>query len=242
MAQPPVRTDPRDIYHSLCPLPALSPVPHPEEPESVAAQAENEAAYRQLLVYAVLAILLPTEDLENDCLTALVGQILSELIIGNAVANRLSEPWLIWELLILASKTAGRRDSAEDEEPSGQSGGASPAGHRIRSIQALFWTLLQWCFLVASFIRTAFAILVTSRSLPPRASHGAGLRKSVNSKHEMGQASKTPVVTFRCWSAVSNLAEVHVRMPWLCGALSMLQWFGMAGPGRIAGPDGRLDR
>ncbi|SPQ22432.1 e5fcc9b1-a13e-4ac0-b118-a10c82b61714 [Thermothielavioides terrestris] len=255
VAQPPVRTDPREIYHSLCPLPALSPVPRPEDPESVAAQAENEAAYRQLLVSAFLAVLLPTEDLENGCLTALVGQIFSELILGNAVANRLSEPWMVWELLIIASRAAQRRKSAESEDRFGRSSRASSHSRRRFPFQAVFWTVLQWCFLAVSFIRTAVAILRTSSSLPRRGSQGASFRKSagqhessdksiwLSSTSEAGpQSSKLPVLAFRCWSALSNLTEMEERMPWLCGALALLQWIAVMGPGRIAGVDGILDR
>lgn len=254
VTQPPVRADPREIYHSLCPLPALSPVPRPEDPGSVVAQAENEAAYRQLLVYSVLAILLPTEDLENGCLTTLVGQIFSELIIRNAVTNRLSEPWLVWELLIIASRTAGRRETTEVDDRLEPSGGAYRDGRRRFSVQALFWTIMQWCFLAVSFIRTAFAILMMSGSLPRRTSHSASskgvaghgtsqasIRPTRSSKGDQAP-SKTPVLAFRCWSAVSNLAEMDIRMPWLCGALSMLQWIAVTGPGQIAGVDGKLDR
>ncbi|KXX76405.1 PXA domain protein 1 [Madurella mycetomatis] len=249
ITQAPVKTDPREIYHSLCPLPALSPVPRAEDPQTITTQAESEAAYRQLLVQAVLAVLLPTEDLENGCLTALVGQILSELIIGNAVANRLSEPWLVWELLIIASRTLTKR-GATDENASGQSSNGFPGTRSVFSVQALFWTLLQWCFLATSFIRTAFAILMTSHSLPSRASRGTGheVRRDrgvpppANRSETDPQLSNTPVLAFRCWRALSNLAEVDARMPWLCGALSMLQWMATTGPGRIAAVDGKLDR
>ncbi|KAL2129119.1 hypothetical protein VTI74DRAFT_8196 [Chaetomium olivicolor] len=255
IAQPPVKTDPREIYHSLCPLPALSPVPKPEVPESVAVQAENEATYRQLLVSAFLAILLPTEDLENGCLTTLVGQILSELIIGNAVANKLSEPWLIWELLIIASRTARRRKETGDEDSLEQSSNETPSGRGRFSAHALLWTILQWCFLAFSFIRTAFAILMISGSLPPRTSPSAHFHKGAtrhgteqdpvwlaSAPEANQQPSKVPVLGFQCWSAISNLAEMDRRMPWLSGALSMLQWIAVMGPGRIADVDGKLDR
>jgi len=230
----------------------LSPVPRPEDPESVVAQAENETAYRQLLVYSFLAILLPTEDLENGCLTALVGQIFSELIIRNAVASRLSEPWLVWELLIIAARTAGRRKT--DEAGGSLKPSSSPSGHCRRgySLQALFWTAIQWCFLGISFIRATIAILVTARSLPPRASHAPASKGS--GRIEISRASapesrnretlpaKTPVVAFRCWSSISNLAETHIRMPWLSGAFSMLQWVAIAGPALIADVNRKLDR
>ena len=69
----------------------------PDDASKALEQKENEAAYRQLLVHGVLAVLLPTEDLENSCLTALVGQIFSEMIIGNGIGGKASEPWLLWE-------------------------------------------------------------------------------------------------------------------------------------------------
>ncbi|KAK4106549.1 hypothetical protein N658DRAFT_415870 [Parathielavia hyrcaniae] len=254
ITQPPVTADPRGVYHSLCPLPALDPVPRPEDPESVAVQAENEAAYRQLLVHSFLAILLPTEDLENSCLTALVGQILSELILGNALASRLSEPWFIWEFLIIATRMARRRKSVDGEHGLGQSSNGPQHDRRRSSAHALFWTIMHWCFLAVSFIRATFAVLMASVSLPPRSFHGASIKDEAQQppgqvpafrfrpSNADPQPLKTPMLAFRCWSAVSNLAELNLRMPWLHGALSMLQWMAIMGPGRIAGFDGKLDR
>ncbi|KAK0621372.1 PXA domain-containing protein [Bombardia bombarda] len=259
VAQHPVETHPREIYHSLCPLPALSPVPRPEVAGSVVEQAKNEAAYRQLLVHGVLAILLPTEDLENGCLTALVGQIFSELIIGNSVANKLSQPWLIWELLIIVSRIVGKRKAAGSEDGDGNGNGSlsktpqtsapmTPVdGGWASSFQVLFWTAIHWCFLATSYIRVMINILVTSRSLPPRACRSIdGGENTEDSTHHTTEVeamqAKTPILAFRCWSAVSNLIEMDVRMPWLCGALSILQWVAMSRPGRMAGVDGMIDR
>lgn len=106
IVRPPLDANPRHAYHSLWPAPALSPVP--SDAAAAEEQAANESAYRQLLVEGVLAVLLPTEDLENPCLTALVGQILSELIIGGVIARKLSEPWLIWELMALMARGKGQ--------------------------------------------------------------------------------------------------------------------------------------
>lgn len=47
----------------------------------------------------VLAVLLPTEDLQNGCLRALVGEILAEMIVGNVLSNRLCEGWALWEII-----------------------------------------------------------------------------------------------------------------------------------------------
>ncbi|XP_044724281.1 PXA domain-containing protein [Hirsutella rhossiliensis] len=102
-AQPPLAIDPHQAYHSLWPLPLLSPVPDPGDAVTAAEQRENEAAYRQLLVQAVLAVLLPTEDLENPCLTALVGQIFSELIIAGVLVNKAAQPWLVFEAFTVLS-------------------------------------------------------------------------------------------------------------------------------------------
>ncbi|KAK1781564.1 PXA domain-containing protein [Copromyces sp. CBS 386.78] len=259
ITQSPLQTDAREIYHALCPLPALSPVPRSGCPESIAEQAENEAAYRQLLVHAVLAVLLPTEDLQNNCLVALVGQILSELIIGNILANKLSEPWFIWECLSIASNVITRRRSVENEPLLRRKSKVPVQARRsssIQSIQALFWTFIQWIFLAISFVRMAITILVTSHSLPPRLSRSTtayenlaahhttqlDLEKHAGSSDVEPERFKTPVLAFRCWSAISNLIEMDGRMPWLSGTVSMLQWIMMRSPGRLGGVDGSIDR
>ncbi|KAK0711181.1 PXA domain-containing protein [Lasiosphaeris hirsuta] len=256
----PLQANPLEIYHSLHPLPALSPIPRPEDAASIAEQTENEVAYRQLLVHGVLAVLLPTEDLENECLTALVGQIFSELIIGNVVVNKLSEPWLIYEVLCVASRVMlQRRATGNEGAPGKPSGKGSSDTRSVFSVQALFWTILQWCFLATSFIRTIFTILIASRSVALRTSRnginhddvmdqkvGFAEHTPLTDSSETGETGseppKTPVLAFRCWAAISNLIEMDMRMPWLRGTLSLLQWIAMAGPGQIADVDGKLDR
>jgi hypothetical protein len=235
----------------------LSPVPKTDAPSAIIEQAENEAAYRQLLVQGVLALLLPTEDLENDCLTALVGQIFSELIIGNVVANRLAEPWLIWEGLMILSGLIRRRPG----DPSAQSStrpstNIQPTSTKTSfSIHGLFLTLLQWCFLAANLVRLVVTTVVSSRSIPPRTRYGSRHVDEMT-RQKMGslatdpaglldthaEPAKVPVFAFRIWPAISNLIEMDLRMPWLSGTLSFLQWISMTGPGRIADVDGVLDR
>lgn len=234
----------------------MSPVPKTDAPSAIAEQAENEAAYRQLLVQGVLALLLPTEDLENDCLTALVGQLFSELIIGNIVANRLAEPWLIWEGLIILSSLIRRRPG-DPPAPSSKRVNTNiqpTSAERPFSIHGLFLTLLQWCFLAASLIRLAVTTIVASRSIPPRTRYGSHADEMTRQKTKSlatgpagllethAEPVKVPVVAFRIWPAMSNLIEMDLRMPWLSGTLSFLQWIAMTGPGRIADVDGVLDR
>ncbi|WQF75982.1 Putative Phox-associated domain-containing protein [Colletotrichum destructivum] len=262
VSRPPTEIDPREVYHSLCPLAPLSPIPRPEDPSSVTNQQENEAAYRQLLVQGVLAVLLPTEDLENDCLTSLVGQIFSELIIGNVLVNRLSQPWLIYECLIILTRVLARggADPIEEGVTEALPGGSTPAVpklvRRSWSIQRAFWSLVQWSFLAFTSIRLLITTLAMSSSLPPR-SDG-----DVADKHEMtGQKSdsktpnpatssnearpvktKTPIVALKLWTCISDWIEMDTRMPWLSGTLSMLQLGAMEGPGRVAGLNGPMDR
>ncbi|GKT53387.1 PXA domain-containing protein [Colletotrichum tofieldiae] len=223
-------------------------------------QQGNEAVYRQLLVQGVLAVLLPTEDLENDCLTSLVGQIFSELIIGNVLANRLSQPWLIYECLIILTRVLEKKEPDPIEEGAAESSPAESTSvgpkpvRRSWSIQRVFWSLVQWSFLAFTSIRLLITTLAISSSLPPR-SDG-----DLNEKHEVtGQISdpktsnpatssnearpvKTAIVAFKLWTCISDLIEMDTRMPWLSGTLSMLQLGAMNGPGRVAGLNGAVDR
>ncbi|KAI1861602.1 hypothetical protein JX265_009569 [Neoarthrinium moseri] len=267
-ARPPIEANHRDIYHSLCPLPALSPVPKADVARTVQTQAENEAAYRQLLVQGVLALLLPTEDLQNECLTSLVGQIFSELIIGNLVTNKLSEPWLLLEIFIILTRLAKR-----NHEPTGTSRPPDAVGpkdqapprdqeslkqparrRRAWAVDQIFWSVVQWGFLLFNTVRVIIITMVSSRNLPPRA-HPlfnqkpamSGRFDEKSSKPLAGSRSipaslRVPVVDFKLWPCVAELLEVDVRMPWLSGGLSMMQWSAMTGPGRIAGYNGVLDR
>ncbi|RYP79112.1 hypothetical protein DL771_000090 [Monosporascus sp. 5C6A] len=261
--RPPIEANPHDVYHSLFPLPALSPVPRPDDSKSILAQAENERTYRQLLAQGLLAILLPTEDLENSCLTALVGEILSELVIGNLIANRISEPWLIWEGLIIITRLAHKGGAVEpsrlptprmDSPPGpGRNSVSQPSIRRSWSLHRLFWAIVQWGFLAVHSIRFIIGAAMLSRSLPPRSKSGAHHMGSTDHSHTKESCDpptsletqrgpvKVPIAEFYIWSCVANLLELDVRMPWLTGALSMGQWAAMKGPGKLAGLNGGLD-
>ena len=87
----------RQIYHTLQPHPALSPVPLDSDIQAADQQAANQAVWCQLLVQGVLALLLPPEDVQNPCLRVLVSEIFAEMILGNGVGGKACEGWLIWE-------------------------------------------------------------------------------------------------------------------------------------------------
>ncbi|KAL9948060.1 hypothetical protein ACHAPW_006437 [Verticillium nonalfalfae] len=258
VARPPTQANPRDIYHALCPLVPLSPVPKPEAPESAAKQQENETMYRQLLVQGVLAILLPTEDLENECLTALVGQILSELIIGNVLINKLAQPWMLWEIMIILVRVLGKREPETTTLEEGVAEALSPdapiiepeSSTRAWSFQGIFWGVIQWLFMAFTAVQLVVLTLASSSSLPARSTPVLDAKSSLAGSGSATKAAKAnaskpvkaPIVTFKLWSCISSLIELDSRTPWLSGALSMLQFGAVSGPAKLAGLDGPLDR
>ncbi|SPO01113.1 related to MSS51 protein [Cephalotrichum gorgonifer] len=190
IARPPTEVDPREVYHSLCPLPYLSPVPKPDAPETVTLQLENETAYRRILVQGVLAILLPTEDLENPCLTSLVGQILSETIIGNVIANKAAQPWLLYEgLSILARNVSearkgeqGRRGDpgksshrrSRSELNSSSPSTPQPVAPLSSFAHRLLISALHWMFLAYALVRLLVTTLASASSFPRRTGRSSG--------------------------------------------------------------------
>jgi hypothetical protein len=103
-------------------------VPQASDGSSTVEQERNEQAWRQLLVQGVLAVLLPTEDVQNGCLRALVGEILAEMIVGKVLSNRLCEGWALWEIIthaIEAFQDRGSETGKGTERGSHKEGNAS---------------------------------------------------------------------------------------------------------------------
>ncbi|CAI4218348.1 unnamed protein product [Parascedosporium putredinis] len=249
IARPPVEVNPREVYHSLCPVPYLSPVPDPGSPETLELQTENEKAYRKLLVQGVLAILLPTEDLENPCLTSLVGAILSEMIIGNVIANKASQPWLLWEGMSILARNATeakrRRKKRGDAKPS------SASAAQGFSFQGLLFSALHWVFLAYTSIRFLVTTIATASSFPRRTSRITGEKRDLTSQDTTDDTNadsaevdqvRAPFVGFRIWTCIGNLIELQSRMPWSAGALALFQLGLLEGPWRIGDVDRIMDR
>ncbi|CUS07607.1 unnamed protein product [Tuber aestivum] len=76
----------REIFHNFQPHPALSSSP------------DSEKLYLKLVSSGILAVLLPTEDLESDCERSLVREVLSGMVLWNVV-DSLSEPHIIHEMI-----------------------------------------------------------------------------------------------------------------------------------------------
>ncbi|KAK0124556.1 hypothetical protein ONS95_009504 [Cadophora gregata] len=265
----PVESNPRQIYHSLWPFPALSPVPDGEH--ATLERMENESAYRQLLVQGVLAVLLPTEDLENDCLTTLVGQIFSEMILGDGIGGKASEPWLLWEGMTkiaeaIQSKLPNNKAQVRversnsdlmDSVPLSLTGKRTKSWKIGRSLHKTFWLVLQYGYVAFTAIRFFIITLATASSLPSRiapttkitgsslANDHMGPPKSASSETSSAKRqvpSKQPIVKMKIWSCAASLLDLDARMPWLNATISLLQWASLTGPGEIGNTDGMVDK
>ncbi|KAF2712875.1 hypothetical protein K504DRAFT_472416 [Pleomassaria siparia CBS 279.74] len=204
-------SDPRIIYHTLHPHPALTPVPTEAVPSSIVEQRENESAWRQLLVQGVLAVLLPTEDLENGCLRALVAEIFAEMILGNGISGKACEGWLLWEGITgiaevlqdgVKEKDAQSGDTSSPEqslsrlerfgllsqpanEPKKSTKPQLTSRHQDSvpmTISTLFWIFIQYTLLVCTAMRTVIMGVATWSSLPPRSVAGASGNNSGSSQ------------------------------------------------------------
>ncbi|KAF2834696.1 hypothetical protein M501DRAFT_1061454 [Patellaria atrata CBS 101060] len=238
----PLASAPREIYHSLHPHPALSPVPSDDDNTSVVEQQRNEATWRQLMVQAVLAVLLPTEDLENSCLRTLVGEVFAELILGNGIAGRACEGWLLWEAITRivetvrpplddgntmnkanenqSSQSVSRLEqygllssSREDVEKPIKPGNGNGHDHEKWSASKLLWAILQYAFLAYTAVRAAIIILATSSSLPSR-SHAGVVTDGHAAQTSPSSATYQPNVLIR---VAEKRAIVSMRI-WSCTA------------------------
>lgn len=259
-------TSHRALYHELNPHPGLSPVPDGTDPDTISAQAENEAVYRRLLANGILAVLLPTEDLENSSLRAIVGDVLADLILGKEVAGRMCEGWFLWEMITKLAVIVKRPNPASiqgstNESPtsrlerfgllSTEDEAASPQPTAQSRVTAWIWNLLQSIYVGYVALRFIVTGLVRVASDPgPTSSHGAGVSfpaatpssKAGLESSSDGVTGKRPVLDYRWSSMVSQLLGMPQRMPWLSGFIALGQHLVLAGPGRLGDTDGVLDR
>jgi hypothetical protein len=259
---PPLTSDPRETYHTLHPHPALSPAPLSSFPDAATEQRKNEAAYRRLLVQGVLAVLLPTEDLENGCLRTLVREILAEMVLGNGVGTA-CEGWVLWEgITKVAESLRGEITGLEDpddqrEEPieCHPPSWTEDANIRRRAIHGIsvtdfFWRVLQYGYMAFTVLRFLTVAFATTSSWLPRSrdpSHYRGVEPSQSPPITSGTPPKSPtrkrpILSMKIWSCVSRLISLDDIMPWLKGMIALLQWGVIAGPGRVGDTDGILDR
>jgi len=231
-------------------------------------QQQNEHAYRQLLVQGTLAVLLPTEDLQNGPLRALVGDIIADLILGQALAGKVCEGWFLHEAITKVSATLSekvrpkatgnevRDDDAKDRlekfgllPSESRSSNDHSLGPDQSKVALLFWTIMQYGYLAYLFLRYILKELQGARRKPPRQRTGRVSASSpvLSEKSHMQTSSPDddplrPVLGFGLWSMVSTLLKTDDRMPWLASMLCYWQHSLLYGAGRIAGLNSTLDR
>ncbi|KAL2043119.1 hypothetical protein N7G274_004179 [Stereocaulon virgatum] len=258
---PSLFTDSRVIYHNLNPHPALSPVPNPANPSTAKEQQDHEAQYRQLLVQGALAILLPTEDLENACLRTLVADVIADSILGNSIGGRICEGWFIWSIIttfvdVVKARMAPETTGEELEvgtrrrlekfgllsRKSKSTDGKSSNHSRKSMFSSLFWRILQYFYL--AFVTARFVIfgLVTACSEPPRSLTTSRTPGSPIAAKVEPPFKPRPIVSFKVFPLISDLLDVPSRMPWVSGALALLQHQLIHGPLRVGATDGILDQ
>lgn len=264
-------TSHRILYHELNPHPGLSPVPDPADPDTITAQSENDSVYRRLLASGALAVLLPTEDLQNDSLRTLVGDILADLILGKEVAGRICEGLFVWEIITKLATTAAKRggkSAARKTSNDGATGqlerfgllsGQDENGNSQPASQSRFtvwiWNVLHslyLCYLALRFIATGLFRVASNPGQGsshgvgvsfPAVTHGLQRKQNVESPlSSSNDAGKRPVLDYRLCSMVSQLLGMSRRMPWLSGVLALFQHLILAGPGKLGDTDGVLDR
>ncbi|KAJ6036548.1 hypothetical protein N7540_000827 [Penicillium herquei] len=261
-------TSHRALYHELNPHPGLSPVPDSADPETITAQSENEAVYRRLLAHGALAVLLPTEELENSSLRTLVGDIIADLILGKEVGGRVCEPVFFYEIITKLTVIMKDRKSPTDTSPandistnrlekfgllSDSDESASPSSYSQSQATAWMWKVLQFIYLGYVALRFIATGLFRVASNPePGCSHGAIVsfpaatpespKEGVASSLSDSLTNKRPILDYRVASMVSQLFGVSQRMPWFSGLIALFQYLILAGPGQLGDTDGVLDR
>ena len=260
------------IYHTLRSHPALSPVPDKQNSTALLEQHQNDSDYRQLLSEGLLAVLLPTDDLQNPCLRALVSEVFADLILGNFIGGRLCESVFIWGSICKACAVVQLRigttswafDKPEESKDrlerfgllTTEKDGARQLkdGNNNLEISEIFWRIVQYAFFAFAALRMVFVAFVASSSLPSRGGSAGSpipnrpvestiLPVAVQLQARLDQDStKQPIISYQIWSTASHLVSLPSRMPWLAGLVSLLHWFALTGAGRVGDTDGRLDR
>ena len=263
---------PLEIYHMLNPHPALSPASDPNSAEPSPEQAQNEAVHRQLLVQGALAVLLPTEDLENASLRTLVGDIIADLILGQVVAEKVCEGWFLHEAI---TKIVEIVKSHIEPKASGEElhqGTRSRLEHfgllsnkatehlhyssksRQSRPSALFWQAMQWIYLGSLFLRFALVGMFQSRRLPARYRHVPSSVSSLIRTKSPATSAASPfsskevdpwprsVLTYRIFDFISTLLDLSARMPWVASSFAFVQNVLTSGAGRLASTNSTLDK
>ena len=230
---------------------------------TVEEQFKNEANYRQLLVQGALAVLLPTEDLENACLRTLVGDVIAEPILGNSIGGKICEGWFVWSsitklLHLVKAKIEPKAMGTEIEVDTrsrlekfgllSETQKAEKTGRKRRStFSSIFWRVLQYGYLTIITVRFVIVGLFAAYSRPRRSKtilkHSRSVNASPTTSHFQEALRPVPMLSFKILPLISALVDLPHRMPWLSGTLALWQHHLVKGPLKmVGGTDGILDQ
>jgi hypothetical protein len=247
-------------------------VPEAADPTSLAEQEKHEQAWRHMLVQSVLAVLLPTEDLQNGPLRSLVEEIVAEMIVGNIISNRLCEPWALWDLIANSIQAVQGNSGGPQSDATQISKRYEPSRDSAAPVQSSIRRLAQFGLLSGSPNSSEAQTTTVKRSQAAAISNvfwmamsyglvlfTAGravlvilmtwdklpLRASTKiegSERSGPPAPPRPILSMGMWNASANIIQLPKRMPWLSGLMSLAQQTVVSGPGRMGATDGMLDR
>ncbi|KAF2224283.1 PXA domain-containing protein [Elsinoe ampelina] len=143
------------------------------------------------------------------------------------------------------------------------------ARQRARSVYAMIinagWELLRIGILIHGVIRAVFIALSDAVYLParrveheptssgnsvtwsPSSSFTSSPNPNASSRSDVVQdsatkPSRTPIIRMSAWRVPFTILGLSTSMPWLTGALALIQHYAVHGPGQVGGVDARLDR
>ena len=238
-------------------------MPNPDIPSTVDTQSRNEAAYRQLLVQGILAVLLPAEDLGNPCLRTLLADVMGEMILGNGIGGKACQGWMIWEGITkivmnvkarVIPKTDGEETEVDRRSRLERFGLLSEKDEESKQkmdrrgspvVSKVFWRFLQYGYFIFTTIRFIILGFVTASSYPSRSppSSNTGNHDVISAKEgAKAQDSKRPILTFKVFSLISLILDLSHRMPWVCGSVSLIQYHLVNSLFDVGATDGLLDK
>jgi hypothetical protein len=171
--------------------------PHPAFPDS-------EQLYLKLISNGILAVLLPTEDLESNCERSLLREILGSLVFGNVI-EKLSEPFTIYEIIttlvrqlrpdlepVPAPVVGARRGGSVKPSPSPSPAPPPPPSTIERSLDIVFKSIS----VVFSILGSLHQLLLSPLPSPR-------------------PTQRRPLIRSALLSCVSTVLNLRALQPWL---------------------------
>jgi len=205
--------------------------------------------------------------LQNGPLRTLVGDIIADLVVGQALAGKICEGWFLHDTITKLSaivsekvqpKTSG--DELHDDEKNRLekfgllASQSKPQQHYSPSndqskISAWFWRIMQYGYLMYLFLRYVLRELQLVHHKPKRQQIAristSSPTMSVNVESRTPSADHQqprPVLTYGVYAMISTLLKLADRMPWLASMLAFLQHVLLAGVGQVGQLNSILDR